>query len=702
MSFALSRAARCSIMQSSGMINTQGEALTRNSGTILAPRPADRLRPGRLSIADAVANAGRLQFLRLTLSIVISITLAISPALAVQAGKGGPAQASHSAASSNAPGRGQPFRSRPSVQALRWARAQLRQMSLDEKIGQLISIGVSGKFVNRESDFYRDLRHQVEENHIGGIVLYRGAVYESVQLVNRMQQLARYPLLISADMEFGAGMRFDDTVSLPWNMALGATGNPQYAYRQGEIIAREARALGVRQVFGPVADVNNNAANPVINVRSYSEDPQAVAEFSAAFIKGAQANGVIATAKHFPGHGNTVVDSHRGLPVINLDRDRLKEVELVPFKAAIAAGVGSVMAAYISLPKIDATPIQPLSRDRTARSYDGIDRSEILTAEATLPAALSPVALSDLLRGDLQFDGLIVTDALDMSGLTIYFDPGEAAVRAVAAGADMLIKPPDPDAAVRGLRQAVQTKRISEARIEQSVARILAAKYDLGLTQQRITPLDQIDTLLSNPQAVAFAREVAERAITLVRNDANLLPLKLQPNAKLFNLAITNGDDRLSIAAPFVEEMARQGRPVETIVLDGRSSDAEIRQAVKQAQDAALTIVSLYGRVRTGESRSIGLPEAPANALTELIKRHTPLIGISFGNPYLLQSFSGLQTYMIAYGDMPSLQEAAARALLGETAITGKLPITLPVQKNLYQRGTGIELNAEARKSQRL
>ncbi len=225
------------------------------------------------------------------------------------------------------------YQRQPTRAALKWADKELRRMTLDEKIGQMIAVGINATFQNQASDAFRALRRQVEQNHIGGIILFRGPVYESVHLVNRMQSFARLPLLVSADLEAGAGMRFDDTVNFPWNMAVGATGNPEYARRQGALTAREARALGVQQIFAPVVDVNNNAANPVINVRSYGEDPQAVAAMGAAFIAGAQGAGVIATAKHFPGHGDTAVDSHRGLPVINVPRTRLDAVELVPFRA---------------------------------------------------------------------------------------------------------------------------------------------------------------------------------------------------------------------------------------------------------------------------------------------------------------------------------------------------------------------------------
>src|SRR5215470_2360059 len=284
-----------------------------------------------------------------------------------------------------------PFKREPSSKALKWANDQLRKMSLEEKIGQLISVGVNATFLNQDSDAYRALKHQIEDNKAGGVILFRGPVYESVILVNRMQQMARYPLLISADLEAGPGMCFDDTINFPWNMAVGATGNPEYARRQGELTAREARALGVQQIFAPVVDVNNNAANPVINVRSYGEDPLDVARFAAAFTEGAQRGGVIATAKHFPGHGDTAIDSHRGLPEINVDRARLNSVEFVPFQASVNAGVGAVMVGHIALPQIDATAVKPLPENVKAKPIDTDEGGEIVEEKATMPATMSPV-----------------------------------------------------------------------------------------------------------------------------------------------------------------------------------------------------------------------------------------------------------------------------------------------------------------------
>jgi len=584
-----------------------------------------------------------------------------------------------------------PYKTQPSARALKWANDELRKMSLEEKIGQLISVGLNAAFLNQDSDAYRTLKHYIEDNKVGGVILFRGPVYESVILVNRMQQLARYPLLVSADLEAGAGMRFEDTVNFPWNMAVAATGNPEYARRQGEVTAREARALGVQQIFAPVVDVNNNAANPVINVRSYGEDAGEVSRFAAAFTEGAQTAGVIATAKHFPGHGDTAVDSHRGLPEINVGRERLNTVEFVPFQATVNAGVGAVMVGHIALPQIDATAVKPLPKSMRGKPTDTDETGEIVDEKASMPATMSPV-MGRILRNDLKFSGMIVTDALSMSGLTIYFTQEEAAVRALEAGADMLLKPADVDASFRGVLNAVKSGRITEQRVEESARRIMAAKYDLGLVDQRLTPIDSIDRVVGSRDVVALATDIAEHAVTLVRDEDKLLPLKsLKPETRVFNLAVTNGDDRSWITHPFVSKLESIGLKVETVVLDERSTDKDVQKALERAKSADLVFASLYGRVRSGRALSVGIPDAGASALSALIAAKTPLVGISFGNPYLLGNFPGLRTYVVAYGDMPSLQEAVARALMGEIDIVGKLPISLP---GLYPRGTGIQVKA--------
>lgn len=581
-----------------------------------------------------------------------------------------------------------PYSVQPSREGLKWADKELRRMSLEEKVGQLVSVGINAGFLNRESEAYKAIRRQVEANHVGGIILFGSPVYESVVLINRMQGHARLPLLISADLERGAGMRLFDTTDFGWVMATGATGNPEYARRMGEITGREARALGIQHVLAPVVDVNNNAANPVINVRSFGEDPADVGRFAAAFIKGAQSAGVIATAKHFPGHGNTATDSHRGLPSLNFSLADLNRIELVPFRSSIEAGVGSVMVGHVALPQIDSAEVKPLPRELKIRALDTSEEGEIIAEGVSTPASMSQ-PIGALLTHDLGFKGLVVTDALSMSGLTIYYTQEEAGVGALLAGADMLLKPADVEACIRGVLAAVRSGRLTEKRIEESARKILAAKYDLGLVKQRLTPIDEVDIAVSQPAALQLAGEIAEHAITLVRNDAKLLPLKFAPDSRVFNLAIVNGETN---TGPFAGALARAGYKVETVVLDDRSSEAEVQKALERARGANVVIASLYGRVRTGNTNSIGLPEPGVRALNAILSAKTPVVGISFGNPYLLQSFPSLSTYLIAYGDMPALQQAAARAILGAIDTSGKLPISLP---GLYPRGTGIQLKTQ-------
>ena len=333
------------------------------------------------------------------------------------------------------------------------------------------------------------------ENKIGGVIFFGAPIYETTHLANRMQEAANIPLLMSLDAETGIGMRFEDATNFPWAMAVTATGEPEYARRMGVVTGREARAIGIQHVYAPVFDVNNNAANPVINVRSFGEDPQDVARFGVAFAEGIQSQRVIATAKHFPGHGDTAVDSHRGLPIIDYSRQRLEQTELMPFRKAVESGIGAVMIAHIALPQIDDEEVKPLKNFIQGDAEHG---AEIVNQSATIPATLSAKVQTDLLRNEMGFKGLIVSDAMSMSGLTIYFTQEEAGVRAFLAGTDILEKPADVDAMLRGLKAAVASGRIPMSRLDDSVRRQLAWKHELGLFKERITPLDEIDRIVSN------------------------------------------------------------------------------------------------------------------------------------------------------------------------------------------------------------
>lgn len=578
-----------------------------------------------------------------------------------------------------------------SEKALKWADKELKKMTIDEKIGQTLSLGINARYYNQDRDQFKEIQRHVVQNKIGGIILFAGPVYESVHVVNRMQALAKYPLLISGDFETGVGMRFEDTTNFPWTMAVGATGDPSIARRQGAIVARESRAMGVHHVFAPVADINNNADNPVINVRSYGEDPQEVSKFVTAFSEGLQAGGVLATAKHFPGHGDTAVDSHRGLPNINHSLEQLEKNELIPFRALVKSGVGSIMVAHIALPQVDKTEIKPL--EKPGAQPDVEHGAEVVTDAMSVPSTLSPIIMKDILQKDMGFNGLIVTDALSMSGFTLYVKDTEGPALSFIAGADILLKPVDIDSAVKGMKDAVAAGKITEARLDQSVRKILAAKYQLGLMKDRIAPLEKIDSVVSSNETLQLANEIARKAITLVRDEDKLLPLKDVKNKKVFLLAISNGDnDRNSVSNSLATSLRQGGATIEVMGLDGRSTKEEAGAALAKAAKSDIVIVGMYGRVRSGSKNSTGLPEASSNMLKQLLKSDKPVIGAAFGNPYFLNVFPEFRTYIVAYGEMSMLQRATGDGIMGKQPFTGKLPITLP---GLAPRGTGIQLNVE-------
>lgn len=571
----------------------------------------------------------------------------------------------------------------PSEKDRKRADKLLRKMSVEEKVGQLIQIGVNAKFANRDSSFYKEIERQVVDNKVGGIIFFGAPMYETSILINRMQTEAKVPLLMALDAETGIGMRFADAINFPWAMAVAATGDAEYARRIGVITGREARAMGFQHVYAPVLDVNNNAANPVINVRSFGEDPEKVARFGTAFIEGVQSEKAIATAKHFPGHGDTDVDSHRGLPIIDHSLASLEKTELVPFRAAINDGVASVMIAHIALPQIDDEIVLPLKNYRGGDAEVG---AEIVEQKAYIPATLSRKVQTDLLRNEMGFKGLIVTDAMSMSGLTLYFEQGEAGVRAFLAGSDLLEKPSDPDAMIAGLLAAVKSGRIPQERLNDSVRRILAWKSAVGLFDNRITNIDAMDRIISGPESLALTNEVAAKAITLVRNDANALPL--DRSKKIVVLGLSNGFDGPETMASFVSTLRSSGLRSSSFYLQENSLAEQAQAARTAASEADIVIVGLYGRVRSGAKNSVGVPENGAAILRELLANGKQVVGVSFGNPYVLSSFPEMKTYVVAYGDMSSLQRAAARSILGQQPITGRLPISLP---GSYPRGTGIQ-----------
>ncbi|HEY7181821.1 MAG TPA: glycoside hydrolase family 3 N-terminal domain-containing protein [Blastocatellia bacterium] len=572
-----------------------------------------------------------------------------------------------------------------------WVHKTLRSLTLDEKIGQMIIADANVVFWNREGAEYKKLRHHIVDNKVGGVILFRSQVWAAAMVTNRWQEMAKVPLLISADLEMGPGMRLDDT---PWwapNMAVAATGDPNWARLQGEATAMQARAVGINWLLAPVADVNNNPDNPVINTRSYGEDPATVAEFTRAFIEGAQGAGAMACAKHFPGHGDTATDSHIGLPMIDVNRGRLDRLEFVPFRAAIAAGVGSVMSAHIALPQIETTPAAPIRNlsEREAAAAEFLSRTEAGESRVTLPSTLSPKIMTGLLREELKFNGLIITDALSMAGVAARYTPAEAAVKAIKAGADVIEKTPDIDAAISGIRGALARGEITEARIDASVERVLRAKAALGLNVNRMADLREVDRVMSNPRFNEIAQQIADRSITLVRDEQRRLPLN--PKARLFNITFTDEDDP-AITKVFVDELRSRAAQVDGILLDYHSTESEVSRSLARLDEGKYdaVILSVAVRARSGKG-SVALPPICKRLSDELIRRNLPLTVISFGNPYLLAAMPNTPSYLLAYSPFPVSQRAAAKAVFGEIEIGGKLPAAIP---GLYPRGHGLSMRA--------
>jgi beta-N-acetylhexosaminidase len=551
---------------------------------------------------------------------------------------------------------------------------RLGELTLDEKIGQLFVVDAWGVFMSESSPAYKRLLHHVHDNHVGGFMWHVSNVYETAALNGRLQAESRVPLLISADLEAGPGMRFTDTTFWPWAMALGATGDPSLAEAEGRIAAKEARAVGVNHILAPVVDVNIDPDNPVINTRSFGEDPQDVSRFGAAFIRGVQGEHVLACAKHFPGHGDTHTDSHRSLPVLDATRERLDRVELVPFRAAIAAGVGSIMPGHLAVPALDPTPV-PVRAGTVQNSY-GATAAEV-TQNGTLPATISKRMLDGLLRGELGFRGLIVTDAFDMGGLTEHFDAGEAAVRAIEAGEDQILLSPDVDAAVAAVKAAVKSGRLSEARIDESVRRILDAKRFVG------APAGDIFTTIDTQEHRELAAKIARRAITLVREEPGALPMKKE--AKVGLVVVSEFPEVISPLPEVERELRRRLKtPPALTLVDSRTHEHELPEILADVEKNDVVVLALAVRTRSGAGH-IAVPETARKLVAQI---HKPIVAISFGNPYVLREVPSAGTYLCAYGLQPIVQVAAVHAIFGEAPIAGKLPVTIP---GFARRGEGIE-----------
>jgi beta-N-acetylhexosaminidase len=539
-----------------------------------------------------------------------------------------------------------------------WVDTTLASMTLDEKVGQLIIPATVGMFMSQDGDSFRQIRRDITEFHVGGYHMLGevNSLHEPAGvalLINHMQEAAKVPLLITADFEGGVGLRYLGATRLPRAMAMGATAAPELAYRAGQVTAEEARAMGVNVNFYPVVDVNNNARNPIINIRSFGGEPKLVSEMARAYIRGSQSAGAMATAKHFPGHGDTSTDSHLELPSVDVDRTRLDAVELPPFRAAVEEGVGGVMSAHIALPRIET---------------------------GKLPATLSHMMLTDVLRGELKFGGVIFTDAMNMRGIAAHYPEGEAAVRAIKAGADVILYPPAVDQAFNAIKRAVEAGEIKESRVDESVRRILLAKEKLGLDKNRFADLNRLDKVLGSGEHQRAARQIIESAITLVRDNKNVLPLKLAPEQKALFVTLVDNNEGWRDGAPgrtFLAGLVSRHPKTTDVYVSDKTSPAEFDLIKKLAAVSDVVIVNGFIRVAAYKG-SIDLTEGEIDLLKYLSAVEKPFAFVLYGSPYIISFVPELPSYVLAYEYYPAAEEAALKAVLGEIEFKGKLPIELP------------------------
>ena len=569
--------------------------------------------------------------------------------------------------------------------AARWVDETFKKLTIDDKVGQLVVSSISSTYLSSDTDAFETLTRKVRTLRVGGFHVFGGTEpipnvllnnnYGSVvlgqpldaaSLLNRLQSLSTIPLLNTADFEAGAGFRIEGATVFPRAMAIGAAADEMLAFESARITALEARAMGVHVNFAPIADVNNNARNPVINTRAFGELPDAVGRLASAYVRGLHAGGMLATLKHFPGHGDTDVDSHLGLPIINHPRERLEKIELAPFRAGIAAGADAVMTAHIQLPALDAAEFSP--------------------------ATLSPAIVKGLLREQLKFEGLIYTDSMAMDAISRRISPGEAAARAIRAGNDVVLHSPDDEAAVAGIKAAVEKGEIPQPQLDASVRRILTTKARLGLYKTRLVPLDELPKIVGGRAHAAVAQELGKRSITLVKDDRNQVPLRAPREASLLYLSILDYSSGWRIAAPsrtFLSGLRQRWPATTAIELSDRSATSEIDLVRASAPRYDAIVASVFVRVASGSGR-LDLAPALVRLLGDLARATAntprPFITVFFGNPYIPAGVPGLPAILLTY-DFYDLAEASAlRALIGEAPITGRLPIALPG----FEAGWGI------------
>lgn len=552
-----------------------------------------------------------------------------------------------------------------------WIEQTLESLSTRERVAQLIMPWVPGEYAAVGSPEYEQVRKWVEEEKVGGLILSMGLPHSYAAKLNHMQRLADVPLLVASDMENGTGMRLGGSYALPSLlpqgggtvfppvMALGATQSEDLARKLGQVLGTEARAVGVHLTFGPVLDVNANPVNPIINTRSFGENPGLVSRLSGAYIRGARESGLMTTGKHFPGHGDTRVDSHIELPVILANRAHLDAVDLPPFRAAITSGIDAIMTAHIAV-------------------------TGMLGPDAP-PATLAPQFMTDILRKEMSFRGLLVTDAMTMGGVANRYGATEPLILALNAGADILLMPRNVHEAIETLMGALTSGRVQQSRVDEAVRRVLRAKMQAGLRTGRLVDLNAIDGIVNIPANSAIAREVAEKSITLARDARTLVPLN-RAAKRILSITFADASD-LVAGRVFNQELQRGGFTVATAQIDARTTPLQYESLRLRADSADVVITSAYVHPRDGKGSIATEGEMPS-LIESLTSAGKSVIAVSFGSPYLLSAFPSVPAYMLAWGGAPVSQRAAAAALLGEIAIGGRLPISLPPH---FTAGTGID-----------
>ncbi len=574
----------------------------------------------------------------------------------------------------------------------RWAERTLHKLTLEEKVGQVFMIWCRASFLNVESPEYLQWREAMQKYHIGsfamtvhvdGPFLLRSEPYEAAELLNRLQRDAKLPLLFAADFERGLSMRLMGATVFPHAMAFGGDGKMEDAENFGRITGEESRAIGIHWNFFPDADVNSNPANPIINTRSFGEDPQQVGNLATAYIKGAHEAGMLTTVKHFPGHGDTATDSHLGVASVNVDRAHLDSIELPPFRQAIAAGVDAVMVAHVTVPALDPDPNHV--------------------------ATISSSVVTDLLEKQMGFKGLIVTDALDMAGLTHLFanNIGRAAVEAFKAGNDLLLIPADLGASYEAMVKAVRSGEISRGRLDHSVLKILKIKASLGLQLSRTVDLNALATVVGKPENIAFGQQVAESAVTLVRDNGKVLPLKSKGTNKeglpyttveeTHNQVvgvIFSDDVRTESGRVFGREFRARIPDARVIYVDPRIAAGESDDVLKAVDEAQTVVTVVYVIPSAGKiGNSMAMADATGTLLQQVLDRAAAkTVVVAMGNPYLASDFPKIENYVCTFSNASVSELGAIKALFGEIAIRGHLPVTIP---NVAQRGAGIERPAQ-------